>query len=55
VLDAGGVVLRYGRFYGPGSYYEHELPEPPRVHLDTAARKTAELLDATRGIIEIAD
>jgi hypothetical protein len=32
VLEAGGVVLRYGQPYGPGTFYESELPEPPRVH-----------------------
>jgi nucleoside-diphosphate-sugar epimerase len=46
VLDAGGVVLRYGQLYGPGTYYESERPDPPRVHVDEAARRTAELLDA---------
>ncbi len=24
VLDAGGVVIRYGQLYGPGTYYEAE-------------------------------
>ena len=28
VLSAGGVVLRYGQFYGPGTYYEGEAPAP---------------------------
>jgi nucleoside-diphosphate-sugar epimerase len=46
VLDAGGVVLRYGQLYGPGTYYEEEPPDPPRVHVDEAARRTVELLDA---------
>src|SRR5919204_2292860 len=32
VLEADGVVLRYGRLYGPGTFYETELPEPPRLH-----------------------
>src|SRR5262245_12977730 len=31
VLLAGGVVLRYGRFYGRGTYYETEPPPPPRI------------------------
>ena len=26
VLAASGVVLRYGMFYGPGTYFEDELP-----------------------------
>ena len=46
VLDAGGVVLRYGQLYGPGTYFEDEVPDPPRVQVDEAARRTAGLLDA---------
>ncbi len=26
VLDAGGVVIRYGQLYGLGTYYETEKP-----------------------------
>jgi hypothetical protein len=37
VLQAGGVVIRYGQFYGPGTYYETDPPPPPRVHVDDAA------------------
>ena len=55
VLDAGGVVLRYGRLYGPGTYYETDVPEPPRVHVDTAASRTLDALDATSGIVTIAE
>ena len=55
VLDYGGVVLRYGRLYGEGTYYESSEPAPPRVHVDVAARRTVEMLDAPSGIITIAD
>lgn len=55
VLDAGGVVVRYGMFYGPGTYHEHDKPERPRVHVDDAARRTAMLLDAPSGIVDIVD
>jgi uncharacterized protein YbjT (DUF2867 family) len=57
VLAVGGVVLRYGYFYGPGSYSEQEeLPPPPRVHLDEAAPRTIEALDAAPGtIVEIVE
>jgi len=55
VLAAGGVVLRYGRLYGPGTYYEGERPEPPRVHVDEAARRTLFALNAPSGIVEVAD
>jgi nucleoside-diphosphate-sugar epimerase len=55
VLAAGGVVLRYGRLYGPGTYYESETPAPPRVHVDEAARRTVVALDAASGIVEVSD
>ena len=29
VLAAGGVVLRYGQFYGLGTYHPGEPPPPP--------------------------
>ena len=54
-LAAGGVVLRYGRFYGPGTYWEAELPPMPRVHIDEAARQTVPALDAVSGVILIAE
>jgi nucleoside-diphosphate-sugar epimerase len=54
VLDAGGVVVRYGRFYGPGTYYESEVPPPPRVHVDRAAQATVPLLSSGEGLVVIA-
>jgi nucleoside-diphosphate-sugar epimerase len=55
VLAAAGVVVRYGRLYGPGTYYEVDKPEPPRVHVDEAARRTVPALDAPSGIIAVTD
>lgn len=56
VLDAGGVVLRYGMFYGPGAYSEDgKLLLPPKVHVDEAARRTVELLDSPSGVYVISD
>ena len=55
VLDAGGVVLRYGVFYGPGTYGGDQAPPPPRVHVDEAARQTVALLDTDSGVLEIVD
>jgi nucleoside-diphosphate-sugar epimerase len=55
VLGAGGVVVRYGMFYGPGTYHEHDRPDPPRVHVDEAARRTAALLAAPSGIVEVVE
>jgi uncharacterized protein YbjT (DUF2867 family) len=55
VLDFGGVVLRYGQFYGPGTYYEAEPPEPPRIEVGEAARRTMDVLDAPSGIVTVAE
>jgi nucleoside-diphosphate-sugar epimerase len=55
VLAWGGVVLRYGKFYGPGTYYEHEPPSPPRIHVDEAARRTVTALDAPSGVLELVE
>ena len=54
VLGFGGVVLRYGQFYGSGTYHA-EPPDPPRTQIDEAARRTAALLDAPSGIVEIVE
>ncbi|MFI7667261.1 NAD(P)H-binding protein [Nocardia sp. NPDC049526] len=55
VLDIGGVVVKYGQFYGPGTYYESELPDHPRVHVDDAAARTVSLVDAPSGVVVVAD
>ncbi|WP_039797735.1 NAD-dependent epimerase/dehydratase family protein [Nocardia araoensis] len=55
VLDFDGVVVKYGQFYGPGTYYEAELPAHPRVHVDDAAERTIPLLDASSGVVIVAD
>jgi NAD(P)-dependent dehydrogenase (short-subunit alcohol dehydrogenase family) len=55
VLAADGVVLRYGLFYGPGTYFEGDLPPAPRVHIDTAAARTLKALDAPSGVLTVVD
>jgi nucleoside-diphosphate-sugar epimerase len=55
VLDAGGVVIRYGQLYGPGTFYPDAPPPPPRVHVDEAARATVRLLDVPGGVVEVVD
>lgn len=55
VLAAGGVVLRYGWLYGPDTYHEQELPDPPRIHVDEAARRTALELERGTGVIELVE
>ena len=55
VLEAGGVVIRYGQLYGPGTYYEADPPPPPRVHVDDAARQTVPALDVPLGVTLVVD
>jgi nucleoside-diphosphate-sugar epimerase len=55
VLQAGGVVIRYGQLYGPGTFHETTPPEPPRIHVDDAARQTMPVLGAPPGLTVVAD
>jgi nucleoside-diphosphate-sugar epimerase len=55
VLAEGGVVLRYGQFYGPGTYNEERPPEGPRVDIDRAAERTVEALGEPTGVVVIID
>lgn len=56
VLDFGGVVLEYGWFYGPGTYSgDGARPPGRRIHVDEAARRTVELLDAPSGVIVVVE
>lgn len=54
-LAVGGVVLRYGQLYGPGTYHEDTLPPHPRVHVDEAARRTVTCLESETGVFEIVE
>jgi nucleoside-diphosphate-sugar epimerase len=55
VLEAGGVVLRYGQFYGPGTYYE-QAPPPPTAHPPRrGGETTVEALTAPSGVLEIVE
>lgn len=55
VLEAGGLVLEYGIFYGPGTFGGEEQPPHPRIHIDEAARRTVGLLDAPSGVVVVAE
>ncbi len=55
VLAASGVVLRYGQFYGPGTYFESEPPPRPRVHVNDAASGTLGSLSAPSSILDIVE
>jgi nucleoside-diphosphate-sugar epimerase len=56
VLAAGGVVIRYGVFYGPGTYSGADrVPPPPRIQVDEAARRTVALLTAPSGVVVVTE
>ena len=55
VLEAGGVVIRYGQFFGPGTYYETDPPPPPRIHVDDAARLSLPALMMPDGVTVVVD
>ncbi|MFC4949165.1 NAD-dependent epimerase/dehydratase family protein [Pseudonocardia sp. GCM10023141] len=55
VLAEGGVVLRYGQFYGPGTYNEQQLPAEPRVSIARAAERTVAALVEPTGVVVITD
>jgi len=55
VLDAGGVVIRYGLLYGPDTYYPTSPPSPPRIHVDEAAGRTVPALEAPSGIMVLVE
>ena len=55
VLEWGGVVVRYGAFYGPGTFSGDSLPPAPRIHVDEAARRTLPLLEADSGVVELTE
>jgi uncharacterized protein YbjT (DUF2867 family) len=55
VLGVDGVVVRYGFLYGPGTYFEGDLPPAPRVHIATAASRTLQALDAPTGVVTVVD
>jgi nucleoside-diphosphate-sugar epimerase len=55
VLRSGGVVIRYGQLWGPGTYYQTAPPDSPRIHVDDAARQTLPALAAPPGLTIVAD
>jgi uncharacterized protein YbjT (DUF2867 family) len=55
VLGADGVVVRYGQFYGPGTYFEDDPPSPPRIQIEEAARRTLPALEAPAGILTVVE
>jgi len=56
VLDSGmdAVVLRYGLFYGPGTWTETPVRKPS-LHIDAAAKAALLAVTGSTGIFNIAD
>lgn len=52
--DINGVALRYGYFYGPGTWYDVP-PKPPSVHVDAAAHAAVLAVSKGRGVYNIAE
>jgi nucleoside-diphosphate-sugar epimerase len=52
--DIDGVVLRYGYFYGPGTWYDAP-PKPPSVHVDAAAHAAWLAIGKGAGVYNIAE
>lgn len=48
-----GVILRYGKFYGPGTGFDRPAPDVP-VHVDAAADAARRALTRGHGIYNIA-
>jgi nucleoside-diphosphate-sugar epimerase len=55
VLRAGGVLIRYGQLYGPGTFYPVAPPPPPRIHVEDAARLTPSALAVPPGVTIVVD
>ena len=49
-----GVVLRYGYFYGPDTWYDVP-PKPPSVHIDAASQAAVLAVSKGHGIYNIAE
>ena len=49
-----GIVLRYGYFYGAGTWYDAP-PKPPSVHIDAAAHAALLSVDKGNGVYNIAE
>ena len=54
VLATAGLVLRYGAFYGEGTWSLTPVGERP-VHVDTAARATVDALGEPTGVLDVLD
>jgi hypothetical protein len=53
--DAKGTLLRFGQLFGPRTYSESRQPAPPRIHVDSAARRAYAALGSPPGIVTLVD
>jgi len=49
-----GIVLRYGYFYGPDTWYD-QPPKPPSVHVDAAAHAAVIAVGTGGGVYNVAE
>jgi hypothetical protein len=54
-LNADGIILRFGYWYGEGTWSGTRQPPAPRIHIEAAAARTAAALDLKPGIHVIAE
>jgi len=52
--DIAGIVLRYGYFFGSGTWYDSP-PKRPSVHVDAAAHAALLALDKGNGVYNVAE
>lgn len=53
--EVDGLVVRYGHFYGPGTWFPQRSKDDESVQIETAARLTADLVDEPGGIVTVLD
>lgn len=55
VSAEGGVIVRYGHLYGPGTYYEETLPSHPRISIDEASKGSLIALTMQPGTLTLCE
>lgn len=55
VVGAGGLALRYGKFWGEDTWASEAPKGGLALHVDTAAKRTVESLAEPTGVLEVLD
>lgn len=55
VSAEGGVIIRYGQLYGPGTYYEDTLPGHPRISIGEASKCSLIALTMQPGTLSLCE